>query len=374
MIQPNENGLYIGKSGHSICSPSSAKVWGECPGSVVLVEEMPELSATDPQSLGTQKHLLCHEFIKTGKLDDNAPDDVRFALQLFNKHLMPAPANRKYVTENKLIVPGYEVLAGTPDLILIDSGIQGVSPDAATIVDFKFGFEPVPIEESYQLEIYAGLLCYMHPYDYIRVVIIQPNNPYEPYQDKILSRASLLVRLDYHKERANRALGQFDKVYPHLTYGNHCGHCNAKGLCPEFAKQTESREIIQISQTKDIVLSNEQLQAIFLRKSDINKLLKSVEEVLLAKALAGEKLDFVELAGTPSRRVWLDDIDAVAQGLVDAGVENPFKKVLINVTDAEEVVPPEQLEKLITRTIPNPCLKPKKDAVAKKAIARKRRG
>lgn len=204
-----------------------------CPGSVELIKRV---DFHEPSSPSAEEGTLAHEVlectIKKQELPKTADEDmIYYANQTieFIKSLgLPVipEHSEKRVTIDWLI-PGQ---FGTCDYFYYDQVSKTVY-----VIDYKYGFSAVEVENNSQLSFYAMDDGTWKDFERVVCVIAQPlaYHPDGPYRVWKADRIDIM-----------RIAGKMEKAYQlaksdsaPLVTGNHCKYCKARGNCPAINKR-----------------------------------------------------------------------------------------------------------------------------------------
>ncbi len=241
-------------TGHSRLAPSSAFRWVECPLSVALSEQFPDLMQDPSGPEGTAAHWVWYSMIKshTPVLGELTPEGIQVtqemldgALQFVNKVFAianPHQAMRKVRLEEQSTMAGiHRIMFGTPDAeidLLEEVGEYH-------IVDYKYGHRSVGPFENWQLAAYAfgafeRLELTPEQIDNAKVFfhIVQPRCYHNrPASQTWETTGKNLRRMwDRMRESAKEAITLELAAYPSL--GPHCRDCPGRRACPTFRTNT----------------------------------------------------------------------------------------------------------------------------------------
>ncbi|MBE8232871.1 MAG: DUF2800 domain-containing protein, partial [Endozoicomonadaceae bacterium] len=152
-------------------------------------------------------------------------------------------------------------LTGTPDFVM-------VLKDKAVVVDYKFGYEPVPApEHNYQLQAYALMVHEFYRVSEVIVFVVQPEAAVgaldEPKAfsnfDQIRAEISDII-----EQSKTNDLSKLNVGIPQ------CSFCPGKIFCPAFNKEMD--EIIELSGSDLQHCTNEQIFKILLMSRLLTRL------------------------------------------------------------------------------------------------------
>jgi len=220
---------------HAKLSPSSAKRWMTCPGSVKLIDQVEERMGKEPDSsyaaLGTSLHEASEWCLRNREGPEAAvglefyghtvvEDDLdRFADYV---HLVNSLPGSTYYEQKVTVIEG--TVWGTSDTINIDN-------TKLTIIDLKTGYNRVDAEDNEQMLTYAlgAYMPYGRVYDIteIEMIISQPIIGHE-------SRWTIGVNeLNAFYARVVEAIEQIRLKPDHCVPSDDACHwCRARGTCP----------------------------------------------------------------------------------------------------------------------------------------------
>jgi hypothetical protein len=180
-----------------------------------MLPDLPSAAAKE----GTAAHEIVASRLEAGT-DDDDPN-----LQAYLDTVRSYPGKR--LVEHRVeIVPG--LCWGT-----LDAGI--LNPGGNTVVDFKYGVDPVAAVNNPQLMLYALGLHALAPTDDYELVIVQPRAS-SGWPVKRWSTTSQYLML--FGEKVLRAIDRAEKPTPIAMAGKHCYWCKAKLYCQEYLMGT----------------------------------------------------------------------------------------------------------------------------------------
>lgn len=238
---------------HSILSPSSANRRMVCPGSALLEQEVPELEESEVAREGTAAHWVAAQFLSPCEGEPHvgmeAPNGeiiteemMQFAKNYFH-YITGIFSNTKDIVSPMLHIEHtltmsyiHESSFGTPDVFFkIGNDIH--------VIDYKFGFKEVPIENNYQLISYAiGVaeffkidISAFDDYNY-HLHMVQPRlfDPTKVFKKITLNSYQLRYELELLRENANLALSTQAPCKP----SSHCNYCKARVVCDALSKSS----------------------------------------------------------------------------------------------------------------------------------------
>lgn len=343
-------------SEHALISPSAAKRWIACPGSVRLTEDFPDKGSKYAEE-GTFAHSVCETLLRhyvekispsrkkaeiaalranewySDELWDYCKIYVDLVKATYKDALKKDPSAVLEI-EVKLdlgnfIPDGF----GTADAIIIYK-------DTICVFDFKYGRGVrVDAKDNPQMRIYAGgaLVAYHDLFDIKRVVttIVQPRVENGISAESLSADELLAYCTEVIWPAADKAYRGVEEFCP----GDHCRFCPANGKCK--AQLDENTALMQqaFSLPEPMVLTAKDLGEILIKAPVVEKWLKAVKDVAMDAALNGEEIPGMKLVAGRSTRSYSDE-EALLDSLHDAGVEDAliYERNLLS---------PAKLEKLL---------------------------
>ncbi len=244
----------MGLKKHSDLSPSSAKRWMNCPGSVALEAKSPPQETKYAAAEGTVAHILAEKYasgaITRQKLEGNlgrtveqeghivtvGPDMIEGAIG-YAQHI---EADRKVLKGEKVEAFEAGVCASSVDKSLWGTADYYLFQPLRKLIirDFKFGKNvKVKAEENEQMAIYAiGVMDTEAgwKFDEVELVIDQPRAGDE-------KRWKTDVKwLKAFRDLLRKAVAETKVENAKTVIGDWCWWCRAQSICP--AKQSQSQD------------------------------------------------------------------------------------------------------------------------------------
>lgn len=247
---------------HARLSPSSSSRWINCPGSVLLSEQVPRRPAGPAAEEGTRIHQLAEENLRDRLLQGpKAPEaeDPRWQQVVDDYAAVIADLVGRSVDPELLIEhrvnPLIPQCVGTADAIILDS-------NSVTVVDLKTGMRPVE-PDSPQLRIYAlGALALKPLADTVTTVVVQPRLP-DPVRTRTFDAEELRDwRVEVALPAARSAL---QPGAPFSPSEEACRWCPASGMCKaqqELVLQQDFSEDPQVMSAADIAAALDRVEQI----------------------------------------------------------------------------------------------------------------
>lgn len=349
---------------HSKIGASTCERWWNCPGSVKLVESVPEQPQSPYAAEGTAAHALGEMCLSKGETDaflyvgqeiekHEVTEDMAEAVQVYldtiygdMKRLKLSPDDLEI--EHKFHLPEIHPNAfGTNDANLRRFMKHLI------VYDYKHGAGvAVDAEDNKQGLYYALGAAAEGDYETIEIVIIQPRAMHKdgPVRRWSITKAELE---EFAVELKSKAEATFNPSAP-LCSGAWCHKtfCPALSVCPAARKNLEVAAMASFEQKTLNLPAPESLTPLQLRRLlDAAPLLdawiKGIEAHALALAMRGEEVVDYKLVRKRSNRKWADE-SVVAKTLEEnnlSGVEI-YKKKLIGIGEAEKLFNKKLVDKL----------------------------
>lgn len=346
-------------SEHALISPSAAKRWIACPGSVRLTEDFPD-TKTKYAEEGTFAHSVCETLLRhyVEKIAPSRKKAELAALQAnkwYSDELMEyckiyvdlvKATYKDALKKDPSAVLDIEVKLdlgnfipdgfGTADAVIIYN-------DTICVFDFKYGRGVrVDAKENPQMRIYAGgaLVAYHDLFDIKRVIttIVQPRVENGISAEEISADELLKYCAGVIWPAADAAYRGVKEFRP----GDHCRFCPANGQCA--AQLEENKAMVQkMFAPEPMLMTEEQIVEVLTNAPQIEKWLKAVKDYALDAALGGIEFPGMKLVAGRSTRSYSDE-EALLDSLHDAGVEDAliYERNLLS---------PAKLEKLLGKKV-----------------------
>ena len=223
----------------NIVGGSTAKRVMACPGSVKLVQQMPEKPSSKYADEGTLLHNVIAEILTTDRPPESylgtVYEGITLDLDLFDTKLRPALDALNEIDPNKEMEYAVEQVVG------FDTALPGVFGSAdligrlgnrAIVLDWKFGSGvAVDVEENAQAMFYAAAamrtpatMWAFQGATEIECIIVQP-----PYVKRWLTTPARIAQFERELLIAVKTAQLPDAP---LASGDHCRWCAAKPTCP----------------------------------------------------------------------------------------------------------------------------------------------
>ena len=346
---------------HSVLSPSSAPRWFYCQRSARLCDQIPDEGSVYTAE-GTEAHALCEYLLRqalgqdavdprpqmqyySGEMEESAAGYVRFILKKVAAFREAGEDPAVYV-EQLLDLRNYvPQSAGTADCVVL-------AGDTAVIIDFKYGFLPVPAT-SLQLRLYALGVCEMFSalYDFsrVRTVVYQPRLASVDESEMPVEELYRWAR----EELAPRAKLAFDGA-GEFAVGDWCRFCKARRNCRALARH--QLELAQYDFAAPDLLTDAEIAEILSRVDELIAWANGVKEFALENALKGHGYQGFKVVPGRSVRRFSDDA-AVAERVQDIGMD-PWERKLLGVPALEKLLGKKKFTEILSDLVVRPEGKP----------------
>jgi hypothetical protein len=291
---------------HSKLGASSAHRWMNCPGSVKLSQDIPQVTSKYAEE-GTLAHEIAAHTLTMGSWPVAMPPEMKEPIELYinqiydDAKLEPdAPGiPTKMMVEHKFdlssIHPG---MFGTADCVTYDQ-MSGL----LRVYDFKYGQGiAVDVVENEQLMYYGlgALLSLNLPCKEVELVIIQPRCP---HPDGIVRRwrFNSIELLDF-AETLRLSAEATSKPDAPLQPGVHCKFCPAAAVCP--AVHSKAIEAAQNEFSPSMSYDPEKLAKTLEMLDMVEDWAKNVREFAYREALHGRVPPGYKLVQKRASRQW----------------------------------------------------------------------
>lgn len=340
---------------HSRYGGSTRKRWGECPGSVALIDTVPKLPSSEHAQRGTFAHMVA-EYCLLQKMRSSwslMPDkhpwfdvngnkieltgDICDAVDVYLEAVwdeIDACPDAELFVEQKFVLDVASVPLGTV-FGRNDAMVYSRSRLKATVFDYKHGFQPVDPEDNDQGKFYGAgaVLASEWPLKEIEIVIVQPNSRDAEEKGAVKRWTWSVPEILDFVEDTDRAIAKAEaaaRLHPHLTTesdwnswisenlapGSWCRWCDAATVCPARQQQIVANGALQF---KDVALVTQ----------DALPLPASNPEAFSLERL-GKLLDAFSLLDH-----WMDQVRNYAFELAQAGTQIPGYKLVDKVARAK---------------------------------------
>ena len=365
---------------HALLSPSGAKKWLACPGSVEMEMHIPEKPSTYANE-GTTAHALAELKINHAlkrianvaygkkKKALNADHDMETYTDEYRDYVMElwesasaADADAEIYVEKKLnlsewVPEGF----GTGDVVIVMKGYLH-------IVDLKYGQGvKVEAEDNPQLKLYA--LGALAEQDFLYDITTVLATIYQPRLDHI---ATAVYTADYLREWGEKTVRpQAEKAYQGITEyscGKHCddGFCKARPVCKAYADN--KLDIARYEFRHPNLLTEEEISDILDRTDSIVKWATLVKDYALDQAVScGTKFPGYKIVEGRSNRTWAESEEVIGAEIEKLGFDKDviMPRKLLTITGIEKLLGKkkfkDEIEKYTVKPQGKPTLVPESD-------------
>ena len=340
---------------HAKLSPSSAKRWINCPGSVALSEQCPPQKTSEYAEEGTRAHAVAEAKLrlalgeidkrKAGRLikkqepDGEMGEHTDYYRDAVTEIYYSAGEDAELMVEQKLDLSAWAFESfGTADAVVVGGG-------KIEVIDLKYGTGvAVSAEGNPQLRLYglgaADLFEGLYSFDVVRMTIIQPR------QDRVSTEELPLEELrawgrDVVRPAAELAL-QGAEVY---SCGDWCRWCPAAAQCRTRAdKMIEGyREDFK----EPALLTDEELGDYFSKLAELKAYCTHVGDFMKEQALNGRKFAGWKLVEGRSARKVVNEAGLV-EAMKAAGYDEAllYERKLYGITALEKITGKKEFKKI----------------------------
>lgn len=325
----------------SIVGGSTASRVINCPGSVVLVNQMPKQKSSKYADEGTLLHNAISEILDKGLQPKDVlgmkHEAITLTEELLDEKIYPALELLDQVDPNCQMEFMVETRVGFGDFlpgVFGSTDLLGRIGRKAVVLDWKFG-SGVAVEatENFQLLFYAAAAMrtpeaawIFDGVEEIECIIVQP--------PAIKRWTTTVARVKDFEQDLAAAVRAAQKPNAKIVQGKHCRWCTAKPICPEATGMVDRATQLALKDLDPAKIG------IYLDQADI------IENWIAdLRALAHQMLEAdvrvpgYKLVAKRATRQWADEKAAV-QALKQADI-NPYKPI--------EIISPAQAEKLLKK-------------------------
>lgn len=311
---------------HAVLSASASHRWLNCPPSVRLTEDMPDVTSEFALE-GTDAHELCAYLVEKAKGYSRDPT-VLVEQQL---------------DFSKWVPEGF----GTGDCLIVADGLLQV-------IDYKHGLGVlVDADHNPQMMCYAlgalEMFDDLYDFDKVTMTIFQPRkNNFSTFE---IDKAELLewaeTELSPKAELAFKGEGE-------MTSGKHCQFCKLKNVCRKRAE--DNLALTKMEFADPATLDYEDIAKILPKLDLLVSWANDVKAYALKEATEGHNIPGYKLVEGRSVRKFSDEA-AVSQAVMEAGFD-PYEKKLLTITAMSKLLGKKTFNDLLGGLIVKPSGKP----------------
>ena len=343
---------------HALLAPSSADVWSQCPGSVVLRSMVAETNTPESEE-GTAAHWVAEQLLRDAVenervsaasfehlLGNAAPNGVLITREM----LSGAKMYVDYVHSLDIDFSNYNIEQmvtcfaihlecwGTPDFFGVAIKVADRKP-ILHVVDFKFGHGEVEVFENKQmLCYYSGIMDHLEIGDMDLTVVfhlVQPrcfhgNGPISTWE---VEATELRAAVNQLSSAAHKAMGSAE-----VTSGNQCRHCPARHAC-EASRRAAVAAISYTNAATPDPLTDEALAYELPTLVNAIKALEyrkdALENEAVARMGAGRNIPNLSMKQAYGNRAWTAETDTVQFLAEMSGVSFYADPALVTPAEAE---------------------------------------
>jgi hypothetical protein len=319
---------WLTRMNHAILAPSSAWIWGNCPGVIERLKGYVEVETKEARE-GTAGHWVWDEVLRSYqssgdilsaqsllgslapngvRIDQEMIDGAKIYLDLVLKVRHRYGALQSMLIEHRVSCTEiHQECWGTLDTAI-------VSGDKAVLFDYKYGRYSVQAFNNYQLVCYAvGLMALYPQIKTIDFVIVQPRDFTGAGSIKTWSnvtREDMGFIISKLRTSAQKALGPYSGQ--ELRSGSHCKHCKKILDCPA-AKAAGQNAIDVVDSAFEDPVEPELLGPYYdqLKRAyeAIENVLKVTEEDIIAQIKGGDLIPGKYMDMVSTKRRWNEEVD-----------------------------------------------------------------
>lgn len=326
-------------STHSLLSPSTARRWMTCPGSVALCRDLPP-EESEYAAEGTAAHALAESFL-TGKPCTIPAEydtaEMRGFVQTYVDFVRSLAGARHIEIRVDLSPDLGSECYGTADAVVWVG-------DDLYIIDLKYGMNYVDANWNPQLALYAaGFLRVCLDFDSVKALhlcIVQPRldniSQWDTTPDELAGFVDI-IRKKAAIARIMAELSESDWLFvPDETA---CKYCRARGTCRALYRATQT-------EGEPARMMPEELAEAYARTGLVKLWADAAEKAVYAKLLHGEAVPGLKLVeGRKGVRKWRSEQAAVA-AVIDAGITaDVYEHKLLSPAKMEKLLKDKKLTK-----------------------------
>lgn len=313
---------------HSRLAPSAADRWVECPASVQLSEQYPELLENSAAPEGVAAHWVASSMLTTHTpvVGDIAPNGIAVTQEMIDGALLyynhvfklsnpHGGIKMRCRVEQTVRIPSiHEACHGTPDTTADLCELTG----ELHIFDYKFGYGEVdPL--TMQLVLYArgeldrlGFDGHAEQYLKVHLHIVQPRCYTASGPIRTWSGTAADLRAHWNRLRASAAEALDDR--PRYKVGEQCRYCPGRRACPTLKRHVAGfMDQAEYSAPVEIPASEVGLELFFVERSIamMNARATGLREQVEANLRAGRSVSGWCMEPGQSRTAWSVPLEEV---------------------------------------------------------------
>ena len=342
---------------HFRTGPSGAHRWLNCTMSVSLEAEMTDKPSKAAEE-GTAAHALCEHKLKAAlgrksekpvsdfdsqEMEECSDSYASFVLERMAGLKEPMVFVEERIDFSEWVPDGF----GTADCLI-------VAPDHFEVIDFKYGQGViVDAAENPQMKIYAlgALSAYGFLYEPAEVTM----SIFQPRRENISTwTISVKDLLDWAENELRPKAAMALAGEGTFAAGDWCRFCKAAVKCRARA---EANLAAARTDFKPPLLSDEEVEEILPRLSDITKWADDLSAYALARALDGKSWNGFKVVEGRSVRKYTDEA-AVAKAAEEHGYKDIYTHELITLSRMERLMGKKKFNEILGSLVVKPMGKP----------------
>jgi hypothetical protein len=306
---------------HARISPSSFKRIRLCPASLNYADQFPNESSSAAER-GTAMHsavefILDGEDVEAGDVMPNGyvlNDDEVEDITGLTEWVMNMGFEKLWLEERLPI--GAALGLNDPDICWGTSDIIGVKENCLYVIDAKFGYMDVEVEDNDQAAMYSVGALHQFPGEYEKVwnVIIQPRS------GGVKQQAIPMEMFPSIKDGIKDVIKKANASDAAFSPGEEqCHFCPASGACDAQLKHALAEDFEALTDDLDAV-SNERLAEILEIEKTVRSALDNVRSQAIQRIAAGQTIPGWKRVAGQSRARYIDPDEVVAY-MEDKGLD-----------------------------------------------------
>lgn len=298
-------------------SPSKMPRIVNCPGSVNLCNQFPELSDNDSNEI-TKQGILASWLVKQKLVREIDPwrylNKSPINDQIVDREMVTHVLNYCEITEKigkgeikrryEIKIGVFKSFNGIPDFVFYDKSLESL-----TILVFKYGFIPVSVIRNWQLLSYAWLFTKVNPDKPLSKIKLNIYQPRISTKEGVLK--TQVIDIDVCNSiffpRIEDTLRSFQSSTSMTRSGDHCHHCSAMLQCNtnlETCLRIVNLGNVQHAEEPTGEQLSNQLKLFQFSSKILEKRLQVIESIAEHRLKSGEQLPGYCLISSQGNRYW----------------------------------------------------------------------
>lgn len=329
---------------HDDASPSGAKRWIVCVGSVWFCKGAPDESS-EASERGTGAHEMLETCIKSGrapqafvkrKFNGFSGEELVEGVDKGVDYILKFKTKGSSIYSEKRVHTRYmRGGGGTLDVAIVDG-------QTLHVFDYKNGRRLVRAEMNEQMMLYAlGKLEEYDDCDFTQVVL----HIVQPHANPDVGEAWVTTPAFLHRWGRTKVLPAIDKILAGdrtLTAGPHCENCRRRGSCPAAAKAALGAAQMDWKEPGPGVVPHgpKELAAMFKTLPFLESWMKAVRAEIMLALARGDKVGDLKLVCPRPSRKWVNEAQ-VMQAFSRLGIkaDDFAPRSLVGIGEGEKLVP-----------------------------------